>query len=513
MNSHDRRRFLQGALATGGALLTSRMVSAAERVRLADDPFTLGIASGYPGPDSVVLWTRLAPTPLAPLGGMTEPIVAVGYELATDERFRKIVREGQAYASADWGYSVHVELADLAPARDYWYRFVAGGQRSPVGHTRTAPARGASLDRLRVAVASCQQYEHGYYAAYRHMLDDDLDCIVHLGDYIYELSWGNTRVRSHGTPETYTLDDYRVRYALYRSDPDLRAAHAAYPWLATWDDHEVDNDYAGDISEENDDPELFRMRRAAAYQAYYEHMPLPRRAVPFGSRARLYARAAFGDLASVFLLDQRQYRSPLACPAPGTRAAGRVSGCAELGDATRTMLGERQEAWLLARLTDPGTRWNLMAQGTLMSHIDEQPGEGRRYWTDSWNGYPMARQRLLDGIAARNTPNPVMLAGDIHAFLVGRINARPENLESPPLATEFVTTSISSEGRPQVAEFVRENPNLAFASGEHRGYLRLTVEREQLTADLVALESALRPDSGRRVLQTYTVQNGRPGPV
>jgi alkaline phosphatase D len=376
------------------------------------------------------------------------------------------------------------------------------------------PPAGAPLDRLRIAVASCQQYEHGYYTAYRHMLDDELDCIVHVGDYIYEQSWGELRVRRHDAPEAYTLEDYRARYALYRSDPDLRAAHARYPWLVVWDDHEVDNDYAAEVSEENDDPALFLARRAAAYQAFYEHMPLPRRAVPFGPNMRLYAQAVFGDLASVFLLDQRQYRAPHACPRAGRRGSGRVGEeCAELRDANRSMLGERQEAWLLGRLQAPRTRWNLLAQGTLMSHIDERAGAGRLYWTDSWNGYPVARQRLLDGIAARRTPNPVMLAGDIHAFLAGGINARPDEPDSPVLASEFVTTSITSEGKPGLAQYLAENPNLRLATGDYRGYLRLTLEREHMLADLVALDDVHRPDSPRRVLQSFVVRDSVPGPV
>ena len=261
-----------------------------------------------------MLWTRLAPEPLAPDGGMPPAATPVTWELAHDEQFQKVVRSGTAYAEPDWAHSVHVEIAGLEPAREYWYRFIAGDARSPAGHTWTAPKSDGRLERMRINLASCQQYEHGYFSAYHQMLADHPDLIVHVGDYIYELSWGKERIRSHGAGECYTLSDYRVRHALYRSDPDLQAAHAMCPWLLMWDDHEVDNDYAGAISEEDDDPALFLGRRAAAYRAYYEHMPLPRRAVPFGADMRLYASCRFADLVALHLLDERQYRTPHACP-------------------------------------------------------------------------------------------------------------------------------------------------------------------------------------------------------
>ena len=308
-----RRQLLLGGLACAVApmLPITSARAAADARALRDNPFTLGVASGYPRPDGFVLWTRLAPQPLIPGGGLPpDAMLPVQWEVAEDESMRRVVRSGTDYAVAQWAHSVHVEPAGLQPGREYWYRFRVGEHRSAIGRTRTAVAPGATLARLRLAVASCQQYEHGYYAAYRHMREDAPDLIVHVGDYIYEQSWGTNPVRSHGAPECYTLDDYRTRHALYRGDEDLQAAHAACPWLVTWDDHEVDNDYAAAISEENDAEALFLARRAAAYQAYYEHMPLPRRAVPFGAHMRLHAARAFGDLAQIVMLDGRQYRSP-----------------------------------------------------------------------------------------------------------------------------------------------------------------------------------------------------------
>jgi alkaline phosphatase D len=500
--------------ATGVLSVTpARLLRAADALKFKTDPFTLGVASGYPTAETVVLWTRLAPLPLAPRGGMPSEVVPVKWELAADEAFRQVVRSGTDYADPEWGHSVHVEVTGLEPARPYWYRFVAGGARSPAGRARTAPRRDDLVSRMRLAVASCQQFEHGYYAAYRHMSEDELDLVVHVGDYIYELSWGEQNVRSHGAPECYTLEDYRARYALYRGDRDLQAAHAACSWLVTWDDHEVDNDYADDVSEQDDEPELFLARRACAYKAWYEHMPLPRSAVPFGPHLRLYTQQNYGQLLNLFMLDERQYRSPQACPPPGRRGSSRVENCAELFLPERTKLGARQEAWLDARLEASKARWNLLAQGTVMAYVDEQPGPGERFWTDGWNGYPAARQRLLDSLVARRVSNPVVLSGDIHAFLAADLNQQPADPASPIVAAEFTTTSISSYGVPlkAIEERMADNPSLRFATPEYRGYLRLDVTPERLYAEMFGLEAPRDPNSRQRTVASFAVDSGRPG--
>lgn len=513
-----RRYVLLTAFAVAGstALWAPRAwTQEASRARFTSNPFTLGVASGYPTADSVVLWTRLAPEPLAPLGGVTVPVVAVGWELAEDEAFRNVVRRGVAYATPDFGYSLHVEPTELQPARRYWYRFTVGDARSPVGRTRTAPAGGSSPDRFVLAAASCQQFEHGYYAAYRHMLADDLDLVVHLGDYIYELTWGEKRVRSHNAPECITLEDYRARYALYKQESELLAAHAAYPWVFTWDDHEVENDYAGDVSERDDDRHWFMARRAAAYQAYYENLPLPRTMVPFDGRLRLHTRVTHGDLLNLWMLDERQYRSPQACPTPGKRGAARTAPCAELAEPERTMLGTAQESWLYADLKNTKARWNLLGQGVPFNYADEDPGPAQRFWTDNWNGYPAARGRLLSTLAEANTQNPVVLSGDIHSYLVSRIHERAEDPASRVLASEFVTTSITSQPTPAktIEGIVRGNPQFLYGSGTNRGYTKIKLEPQRLNAELVSLRDVTNRESERFVEKTFVVENGRPGPV
>ncbi len=446
-----------------------------------------------------MLWTRLAPLPMEPGGGMPrDAIVAVNWEVSTDDRLRNVVQKGTEYATSEWAHSVHAEPSGLEPGREYWYRFTCGSARSAVGRFRTAPSPRDALAKLRIAVASCQQYEHGYYAAYRHMVSDTPDVVVHVGDYIYELSWGNERVRNHNAPECYTLDDYRARYALYKSDADLAAAHAACPWLVTWDDHEVDNNYGGDFTEENDSTELALARRAVAYQAFYEHMPLPRRATPYGPFMRLHTYRAFGDLVSLFALDQRQYRSR-----------------PDLAEDQRTMLGGRQEGWLYGGLVNNRTRWKLMAQGTVMSFGEEQTRDGRPLMSDGWNGFPAARARLLEFIGEQNVQNAVVLSGDIHAFLVGSLLRDDANPASVAVATELTTGSITSQVTPQSFLDARlaGNPRTLLAARAQRGYLRLDITPDRLTADLIAMDDVKNPDSGRSTLGSYVVEAGRPTPV
>jgi alkaline phosphatase D len=495
--------------------LPARLLHAAEALRFNVDPFTLGIASGYPLPGSIVLWTRLAPNPQAPGGGIpATEVVPVTCELATDERMRNIVRTSQEYATAQYAHTIHYEPSDLEPGREYWYRFTAGGQRSAVGRTRTAPAGNANVERLKLAVASCQQYEHGYFLAYRHMLADDLDAVVHVGDYIYESSWGRKRIRRHEAPTAISLDDYRARYALYRSDKDLQAAHARYPWLVTWDDHEVENDYAGDTSE-NDDPRgWFLARRAAAYQAYYEHMPLPRRALPFGVEMRLFAQRSFGPLLNLMMLDSRQYRTPLACTKPGSRSTGLVD-CPEVANPQRTKLGHAQEGWFAKELARSGAQWNLFAQGTLMAYANEGEGGKDAFRSDTWNGYQAARERMMNTIAETRARNPVVLGGDIHAFVVSNLHRTPQDRHSQILASELVATSISAEGSAQdgLDRMRRLNPNIVFANSAKRGYLRLDVSPERLQADLVGMDSVTDVNAGASTYARYVVENGRPGPV
>lgn len=510
----SRRDFLRAAAGLAAAALAAPRPLA--QPRFVADPFALGVASGYPTPDGVVLWTRLAPAPLAG-GGMPEAAVPVGWEVATDEAFRDIVARGKQSAVPKWGHSVHVEVAGLRPARHYFYRFHAGDAISRIGRTRTAPAPGAAADRLRFAFASCQHYEQGYYAAYRHMAREDLDFVLHLGDYIYESSWGRNHVRQHdtGVEQPITLEEYRNRHALYKTDGELQRAHAAFPWLVTWDDHEVQNDYAADRSQSRDLPPAFRRRRGAAYQAYYEHMALPGRMRPRGPDMMIHARADFGALARIHVLDDRQYRSPQACPRPGRGGSNVVfaAECPELRQSGRTLLGRQQEQWLFEGLGAAGPRWNVIAQQTLVAQADRRPGPEQAFWTDGWDGYPESRARLLGMLAEKRVANPVVIGGDLHMFAVCDLKVNFDDSRSPVVATEFAGTSITSQGiSPRTLEVWRgENPHIKFGDSARRGYTTIELAPGRCTTRLRAVRNVADRDSPVSTLATFVVEDGRPG--
>lgn len=337
-------------------------------------PFQLGVASGDPLPDSVILWTRLAVRPLEPQGGMPYGRIKVDWEISEDRAFTRRARHGSAWATPEYGHSVHVDVRGLKPGREYFYRFRTGGEISPVGRTKTAPAAGSSPERLLMAFASCASWQDGFYTAYRHLAHENADVIFHLGDYIYDYglvpSGGNrnTPVPDQFRGQCDTLDRYRIQYGLYKSDPDLQAAHHSAPWIVTWDDHEVLDNWAGpygpggEVSQED-----FLVMRANAFRAYWENLPirLPRPA--FGPDVRIHRRFTFGDLAEFNVLDARQYRDDQAC------GDGQQYDCEERLDPSRTVLGAKQEKWLLDGLGASRARWNVLAQQMVMCQLDYDP--------------------------------------------------------------------------------------------------------------------------------------------
>ena len=474
-------------------------------------PFTLGVASGAPLPTGVVLWTRLAPEPLNG-GGMGRGAVSVRWEVADDDAFARIVRSGSVDAVAAWGHSVHVEVEGLAPARSYSYRFIAGDEVSPIGRTRTAPAAADTPARLRFGVASCQHFEHGYYGAHRHLAAEDLDLMVFVGDYIYEGAARTGDVRRHRGGEARTLTDYRNRHAQYKTDRDLQRLHATVPWLVTWDDHEVDNNYAGARSESLDPS--FRRRRAAAYQAYFEHMPLRASARPTPARMVLRARHDWGRLARFHVLDGRQRRSPQACPPAGRGGGNMVDDrCRELRAPERTMLGEHQERWLANGLRATPEGWNLIAQQTLVARAAVTVGRRRRFSSDAWDGYPAARDRLFAAIADSGLGSCVVLSGDAHCAFVADLKRDFDDERAAPIATELCGTSTTTRGRPQsrTDAIVRENPHILYGESARRGYLVLDVTSERCTARLRAIADAADRDTEVVTAATFAVDAGRPG--
>jgi len=516
----SRRLFLAygaalSALPVVGARALGRVV---RRPGFVAEPFALGVASGDPMPTGVVLWTRLAPDPLAPAGGMRPENVVVRWELADDEAMQTVVASGDAVATPQLGHSVHVEVEGLRPDRWYFYRFRAGDATSPVGRTRTAPLPTASPERLRFAFASCQHFEQGLFTAYEHMAKDDLDLVVHLGDYIYEYPGAAKRVRMHAGPareKIHTLDDYRNRHAQYRTDAHLKEAHRRFPWVVTWDDHEFDNNYANDISEKNEEPELavdpaaFLEQRAAAYQAYYEAMPLRRTCVPRGPHLTLYRTVGFGRLASFQVLDTRQYRTD---QPNGDRAADLND---EALDPHGSLLGARQADWLKAALLRSDATWNVLAQQVMMGLVDIATGANRRYSMDQWPGAAHERIGLMKWVADRRVPNPVVLTGDIDSNWVNDLRVDDRRADTPVVATEFVGTSISSGGNgaaePKgVDVLLRENPFVKYHNRQ-RGYVRCAVTPRAWTADYRIVPEVLKPGGPVQTGATFAVEAGRPG--
>jgi alkaline phosphatase D len=511
-----RRRFLTVTGAAAGLALTAGLPLAAQATarRTYDYPFTLGVASGDPLPDGVVIWTRLAPQPLEPFGGMEYGTkVPVRWEVAEDEGFRRVVRKGITFADSEFAHSVHIDVRGLRPSAEYYYRFMAGSDVSPVGRTKTAPAVGAAVSALNFAFASCQHRVVGYYTAYQHMAQEDLDVVIHLGDYIYEGGDQGTLGRGHFPARTLSnLADYRIRFAQYKTDPNLQAAHTAFPWIVTLDDHEVLSNWVSKYSfyYPQESFEQFLIRRANAFRAYWEHMPLRLGQLPTGPDMPLYRRFTYGNLAEFSVLDTRQYRDDqlyndgTAPPDEFTR------------DPNRQMIGAQQERWLFDGLAASGVTWNVLAQQVFFSQLDLDPVDGReRYVMDSWDGYEAQRNRIVDFMHDRNIANPVVLTGDVHANNACEIKRNFDDTNSATVGVELVGTSISSSGDgadtdPGRDALASQLPHIKYYNVQ-RGYVRCQVTPDLWRTDFKVLPYVSRPGAPIRTDATLVVENGRPG--
>ena len=512
----DRRAFLK---ATGGALAgvaaanlhdpAVGLARAAQRPRqpsLPGPPFNLGVASGDPAHNGVVLWTRLAPDPLAPGGGMPPGPLRVEWEVALDERFRKVVRRGHERVHAEDAHTAHVEVRGLHADTTYWYRFRAGGEISPVGRTRTTPRPGSRPRGIRFVAASCQNYQQGLYTAHRAMAAEDVAFVVFLGDYIYESRPDPAAVRQHdGTGEPFDLDQYRSRYALYKLDPDLQASHTAVPWIVTLDDHEVDNNWAGPIPQDPalQPPEQFLARRTAALKAYWEHMPLSRRARPAGAEMALFRRFTWGDLLQIDVLDTRQHRSDQPVDLAGA------------DDPAATMLGAEQEAWLSNGLRRSRARWNCLAQQVMLAQNDRLAGPAQVFDFDNWDGYRVARQRLLAELTG--VANPVVLSGDRHRTWVSDLKEDFDDPGSTTVGAELTGTSLSSGGDEDPDLFhavfgpiMAESPHWKFIDNR-RGYLVCDLDRQRWLTDLRVVSTVLSPNATVSTFAQFLTEAGRRG--
>ena len=507
----ERRQFMQYMAAVSAIpTLASRVDGYVEKNPVfKQNPFTLGVASGDPEPDGVVIWTRLSESPL--IGEVTlSTAIEVKWEVAHDESFKSIANKGTALAVPQLGHSVHVEVEGLEPDRWYFYRFHAGSETSPTGRTRTTPEKHVMPQRMQFAFTSCQHYESGYFNGYPHMVEEDLDLVVHLGDYIYEYGGVDNRVRKHLGKEIESLANYRQRYSQYRLDESLKNAHRLFPWLVTWDDHEFDNNYADLVSEEEGiSPEAFLTRRMNAYQAYYEFMPLRRRAFPQGPDMTLYRKCQYGRLANFFVLDTRQYRTDQ------PNGDGQKPKIGKAIDQNGTILGSKQEHWLMSGLTGSESTWNVLAQQVMMADLNRGDEKEARYSMDQWPGYEVSRRRLLKFFHERKIPNPVVLTGDIHVNWVNDLMLDSGRDGSPIVGTEFVGSSMSSSGNGgnYIEEYERAASQNDFVKwyNSNRGYVTCDLRPDSWTSHFRVTPFVDKPNSPLVKKASFIVQAGRPG--
>ncbi len=503
-----RRSFVAGAAATAFAAPAILRAQSVFRTF----PYALGVASGDPSPDGFVIWTRLAPEPLAEHGGMAMEPMPVAWEVASDGGFGTVVARGEAVARPELGHAVHVEVTGLQPDRPYWYRFTAGGERSFNGRARTLPLASATPNALRFATCGCQSWDDGYYTAYRHLAREEAAFVYHYGDYIYEYRQGATRAGRGGGLSVanrqtvgqtlYDLADYRRRYALYKSDPDLQRAHAAHAFFHSFDDHEVADNWVQDIH--GDDPrDVFRLRRAAALQAWYEHMPVRRAQMPRWGEVAMNRSVRYGNLVEMDILDTRQFRSDQPCNDAWEPV------CDGVNDRNATVLGAEQEAWLVRNLSRRDARWNCLAQQIMMMSLDRrtQDEPARIVNPDSWAAYEVPRQRLLNRM--RGLGNVVVLTGDEHQNFAGILSDR-----DAPVAVEFVATSISSGGdgsdlRPGSDRILANNSQLKFIN-DQRGYLTFDVTPDEWRTNYMVMDRVSTPGGSISKRTTMAVSRGTP---
>jgi alkaline phosphatase D len=494
--------------------LRALQLDAQTRTQFTTDPFQLGVASGDPAADGVVLWTRLVSDVAAPDLGVPPHAVDVRWEVAKDRGMRQIVKAGRTAATPELGHSVHVEVNGLEAGREYFYRFHVDDATSPVGHTKTAPAFETFADRVRFAFASCQNYEQGYFLTHRDMAATDLDVVVFLGDYIYErhpkLAPGaKPWPRRHSIDTVMTLDEYRRHYAQYKSDPDLRACHQAHAWIVTPDDHEVENDWAGDHSVSEDEQSLIK-RRIAAYQAYYENMPLRSLCVPHGSHMQLYRSIPYSKLVQFTVLDTRQFRTSQPCNDDKT-----ILNCEARFDPRATMMGATQEEWFAKTLSASPAQWNIVANQVMISQLAQPVQNGFEFGTDKWDGYVAARKRLTDYLGSAKPRNPVFITGDIHQTWVSDIKSNFDRPESEIVASEIIGTSLTSKGdgsthMKNAKQICAANPHIRY-DNDHRGYFLCEVTRKQIKSDLRIAPVVSRPEGDMQNAASFSVESDRKG--
>lgn len=500
-----RRDFI---IRTGLGLAAARVSSPlVAETRFSANPFTLGVASGDVTQDSMVLWTRLAPEPLAADGGLGHDPIPVRWELFEEQGMQAPVRQGNAVAVPQLAHSVHVDIRGLEPGREYWYRFSVGAHSSAAGRTKTLPALDSQAASIRFVTASCQNYAHGYFVAYDHIVAENPDFVLHLGDYIYETSYG-VNVRKHETEDMpLTLDGFRRRHALYKTDENLKRAHARLPFFATLDNHDAVIDT---------DPSRLAIR-AAAYQAWYEHMPIRGYGGTGDNRFLLRRIIHAGGLAQISLLDTRQFRdSQYLCPNndPAYGFGNYRERCPELFAEERTMLGHQQEMWLENNILTNQAPWKVIASTGVFSPFHLDIDDKTFNFAGSWDGYPANRDRVVDAINRSNSGHTVILSGDMHSFwAIDGMESAAETDRFP--GAEFVTSSISANWPEQMDKPITDNlvrnPQIKFYEPDKRGYLLHDVSAQEWRTTMCAVHDVRHTQSSVFDLARFVVENGKPG--
>ena len=509
------RRQILTAAATAPAIGAPALLKA--QSWYAGYPFSLGVTSGDPAADGFVSWTKLAPKPFEPHGAMPTVPLPVKWEVASDDRFKTIVASGEATARPELGHSVHVEVSGLQPDRPYWYRFALAGDQSPRGRARTLPLASASPKALKFGVAGCQNYEDGLFTAFRHLArEDDLAFVYHYGDFIYEYKkrgpdydkdgLPEAQVRQHIGQDCIDIVDYRLRYAQYLSDYDLQAARARHTWFPTFDDHEIDNNWVQDFAGKGNSPaEIFRLRRQAGLQAWYEFMPVRAAMMPRnGLITNAYREARFGDLLSIDFLDTRSFRTDQPCD------DGFKPYCPGIDDSKAMVISAEEESWLVRNMTRGQTKWNCVAQQIMMMSLDRRryADETQKiYNIDTWAAYTAQRSRLLAKM--RGLDNVVVLTGDEHQNFAGLLDNGDK-----AVAVEFVSTSISSGGdgsnlRTGSDVMLKNNAELKFIN-DQRGYLVCEVTPDAWTTQARVMDQVSTPGGAISTRATMTVPRGQP---
>jgi alkaline phosphatase D len=467
-------------------------------------PFYYNVASGDPLRDAVIIWTKVLPTE----DGQQEVL----WEVSKEEDFDEIMKSGKTITTTEDNFTVKVDVRGLEPGTSYYYRFFANDYYSPVGRTRTLPA--GDINQIKLAVVSCSNWEWGYFNAYRHIAErEDVDAVIHLGDYIYEYGigrYGDTTIgRLHLPPhEIVTLDDYRTRYSQYRLDLDLQQVHQMHPFITIWDDHEIaNNSFIGGAQNHQPDEGDYEQRKANARKAYYEWMPVR-------ESKTLYRSFQFGDIAQLIMLDERlEGRTK---PAPDSAAFDNLPE-------DHTMLGEQQLQWFLDELEENNETWQVIGNQVIFSYLN-YGRENINLNPDSWDGYPLERKKILDHLIREGIDNVIFLTGDTHSSWAFEVTPNPfvgyDSITGiGAVAAEFGTTSVNSgnadERFPADSVLLYENyiikplnPHLKYVNMRDHGYLLLTLGKEQAKAEWYIVSTLRNRNSEERLEETVIINKG-----